>query len=438
MARLMGRPLIPWQRSFADVAGELRPDGRLLHRFVVMIVPRRAGKSLLMLANALGVTGHRRGTRAAYLSHRRESAAALWREEWFPPLEDSPLYPRHLELRRANGSERIGWRHRYSGIRLLPPDGDALRSAGSNLVYIDEAREFPPALGAELEAGAFPTQATGWGGQTWIVSNAGDGASEWLRTWRDRARAALAAGDPTFALIEYAAPAGSDPDDPATWWQAHPGLGYHVLEDMIAADHSVMDPDTFACEYLGWWPETLIDRPLLDGWQGSIDPGAAPADPLVLAADLDTDRQLVTIAAAGRYGTAVAVELLEHGPHGAWVAPRLAELVDRWQPVAFTWDRGSPVNALAPDFEELNTELQPLDAVTVAAAAGAFHDHVIAGRVAHRDDDRLLAAVTGARRRTVAGAWTFDRRIPGAGPLLAAAFAAWVHRDGTRRPPNVA
>ena len=404
-----------------------------------MIVPRRAGKSLLMLANGLGVTAHRRGTRAGYLSHRRETAAALWRDEWFPPLEDSPLYPEHLELRRANGSERIGWRRRNAGIRLLPPDGGALRSSGSNLVYVDEAREIAPAVGAEIEASAFPTQATGWGGQTWIVSNAGDASSDWLRGWRDRARAAVAAGDPTFALVEYGAPDGADPDDPATWWAAHPGLGYHVLEDVIAADHSVMDPDTFACEYLGIWPETLVDRPLLDAWQQSIDPAAAPADPVVMALELDTDRHTATVVAAGRTGAGlVAVEVLEHGAHGAWLAPRLAELVDRWQPVALVWDRGSPANALAPDLEELNTEPVPLGAVTVAAAAGAFHDHVIAGRIAHRDDDRLLAAVTGARRRPVAGAWAFDRRVPGSGPLLAAAFAAWVHRDGTRRPPTVA
>ena len=138
-----------------------------------MIVPRRAGKTLAVLAYALTVTRRRRGGKAFYASHRRETAAALWRDDWSAWLEDSPLYPRHVHLRRSNGSEAITWRHNRSTFRLLPPNPNAIRSFAADVAFVDEAREFGADAGAELEAAAFPTQATGLGGQAWIVSNAG-------------------------------------------------------------------------------------------------------------------------------------------------------------------------------------------------------------------------------------------------------------------------
>src|SRR6188768_3105957 len=98
-ARLLGRPLIPWQREAVDVAGELRPDGGFRYSYVVWIVPRRAGKTLGIVSYALTVTRRRRGSKAFYASHRRETAAALWRDDWCAWLEDSPLYPRHVHLR---------------------------------------------------------------------------------------------------------------------------------------------------------------------------------------------------------------------------------------------------------------------------------------------------------------------------------------------------
>jgi len=258
-ARLLGRPLIPWQRDLVDVAGELRPDGGFRYRYVVLIVPRRAGKTLAVLAYALTVTRRRRGSKAFYASHRRETAAALWRDDWSAWLEDSPLYPRHLRLRRSNGSEAMTWRHNRSTFRLLPPNPNAIRSFSADVAFVDEAREFSGLAGADLEAAAFPTQATGLGGQAWIVSNAGTSASDWLAKWRDLGRLAVDLEDSPICYLEFAAPDGADPDDPATLEAAHPGIGFHVRTDAILADRSVMSPDAWACEYLGLWPEALVD-----------------------------------------------------------------------------------------------------------------------------------------------------------------------------------
>ena len=437
-ARVLGVPFIPWQRHAADVLGELDARGRYHYLVGVVIVPRRAGKTHVALCRALTTTRRRPRSRAFYASHRRETAAALWRDQWFPDVELSPLHPRHLALRRSNGSEAFTWRHNRSTFRLLPPDGDAMRSLKADQANIDEGREFSLEAGLEFEAACLPTQRTGLGGQTIIWSNAGTAASTWLARWRDLGRAATANPDSRIAYIEYAAPDGADPDDDATLLAAHPGIGHHVDLDAIRADREIMPPDVFGAEYLGWWPETLVDTVLVDAWlAGFAD--VALADPVVFALEVDEDRTTASIVAAGTGPDGrVVVELVDHRPHGPWVGPRLVELAERWSPMAVVWDAGGPAGALAPELVEVPTRLVPYRTAEVTAAAGWFYDRVVyTADVMHRADVDLDGAIAAGRRRRAGGAWLFDRRQPGACPLIAATMAVWAHRDATLGRPSV-
>jgi len=437
-AVLLGRRFIPWQTHLANTAGTLTERGRFRYRRVVVVVPRRAGKTLVVLAYAMAVARRRHMARVFYASHRRETSAAMWRDDWFPRLEASPLHPRFVNLRRSNGSESIQWRHNRSIVRLLPPDGDAMRSFSSDLAFVDEAREFSLLQGEDFEAAAFPTQATGHGGQFWIVSNAGDMSAEWLRKWRDIGRASIDDPSSQICYIEYAAPAGADLDDPATWRAAHPGLGYHVDIDALTADRESMPPDRFAAEYLGVWPEALVDRPLVDGWAATVDAGAELADPVVLGLELSLDRdRFVIVAAGGRPGGGSVLEVVEDRPHGPWVVARVAELARTHHAAAVVWDAAGPVGALAPDLLDLAANCLPLQTRAVTAGAGAMYDAVLARQVFHRDDPTLAAAAAKARRRGALGAWLWDRRQSEALPWLAGSLARWVWSDQNRTAPSI-
>lgn len=437
VAQLLGAPLIPWQAQVAAVAGERLPDGALAYQRVVLVVPRRAGKSTLMLATALerGRTARRR--RAFYAAHRRETAADLWREDWFPAIEDSPL-ARFLKMRRANGSESITWAPSGSTFKLMPADGDAMRSFRSELAMIDEAREFSADQGAAVEAGVFPTQATGLGGQTWIVSNAGGPHSTWLAQWRDRGRAAVESGATTgVAFFEWSADPAADPNDRAVWWGAHPGLGHHVRPEALEADFETMAVDAFACEYLGIWSTALVDTALVDAWASTVDPDATVADPVAFGVETAVDRSRSVIVAAGG-GPTPTLELVEDRPHGPWLVPRLRELTERHQARAVAWDAAGPANADAADIAaEVFGQAVGLGARQMTAAAGGLYDAVRAGRVVHRDDPALAAAVAAARWRTSGGSRLFDRRDPVALPLIAASLARWCQTDLSRRAPTI-
>jgi hypothetical protein len=435
---LLGHRFIPWQTHLADLAGTLTDRGRFRYRRVVVIVPRRAGKTWVILGHALAVSRRRAMARAFYASHRRETAAAMWRDDWFPTIERSPFHPRYVHLRRSNGSESIQWKHNRSIVRLLPPDGDAMRSFASDLAFVDEAREFTLLQGEDFESAAFPTQATGGGGQFWIVSNSGDMRAEWLRKWRDLGRASIDNPDSQIAYVEYAAPDGADLEDEATWWAAHPGLGYHVDVDALRADRETMPPDRFAAEYLGVWPEAMVDHALLDAFTATTDPTAELADPIVIGLELSLDRdRFVIVAAGGRDTRGATIEIIEDREHGPWVVPRVAELAHRHHAAAVVWDAGGPVGALAPDLFDLPANCQALQTRAITAGAGAMHDATLARRVWHRDDPVLLEACTKARRRGALGAWLWDRREPLALPWLAASMARWIWSDQNRAAPTI-
>ncbi len=432
-------PLLDWQHAVAATATERDPSsGRHVYPRVVLLVPRRAGKSLLMLAVALAVASQ--GGRVFYCSAHRENAARMWRDDWFGLLAGL-VKAGYVTITRGNGQESITIPGAGT-IRLVATTSDAIRGAATNLIIVDEARELSPDQGQALEAAAFPTQATGRGGQTWIVSNAGNGESVWLAGWRDRGRAAVDAGRRDgLALVEYAAPDGADPADEATWFAAHPGLAAgHVHVEHVRADFDVLAPDVFAAEYLGWWPETQIDTELVDAWLACELAAAAPADPVVFALELDVERTRVHIVAAGRDRATgrPAVELLVDREHGTWLAAEVARLVAVHRPLAVVWDAAGPVAALAHDLADVPANLLPLGTRDVTAAAGAFHDLCLAGVIAHRPDDVLTEAVTAARRRRAGGSWLYERRQPGSGPLIAATMALWVHRDRSRSAPTVA
>ena len=259
------------------------------------------------------------------------------------------------------------------------------------------------------------------------MSNAGTTDSEWLAKYRDLGRAA-ADDRRTICYVEFASPEDSDPDDEATWWSAHPGLGHHVSIEALRTDHQLLDRDTFGTEYLGQWPSARRDSDLSAAWWATVDPHAAPIDPVALAVETTIDRDRTVIVAAGVDPDGrIVPELVDDRPHGDWIDARLTQLCNDHHVVAVSWDRGGPVAALVPDFTFPSAE-RPLNTGEVAAAAGGLLDLLKAGRVAHRDHPTWTEAIGAANRRTAGGAWLYDRRHPQVIPLIAATLAVWTLR----------
>ncbi len=435
------RALMPWQRSLVDVIGATTDDGSAMrYPYVVVHVPRRAGKSLSTFASLI----HRTMTGSAvwchYTAQTREAAAKTFRKEWTPLVTSSPLYPSRLKLRRSNGSEEVmltAGGEVVSSVALFAPGPLALHGSDADMVCVDEAWSFTLDAGSDLEAGIQPAQLTRPRRQILIVSAGGTAASSWLARWIQLGRDQT----PGVALVDYGAEPDDDPDDPDVWTRVHPAIGHTVTLDAVAGLRATMPDDEFRRAVLGLWlpdPDagTVIDR---DRWDAARDPAAAPGDPVTfgLAVSPAGDAALAAAGLARDGSGRIAVEVVDARPGTGWVP-------DAWRAIRAR-TRGrllvDPLSPAAPLLDRLvaaRLPVEPTTTVGYVTACLALVDDVDAGRIVHRGQGALDAAVTAVRTRTVGDRWVWDRRAsPGVEFVESVTLAA----SGARRPrtaPSIA
>ena len=114
VAKMLGYPLMPWQRYVADVVMELDPvTGRLYYREWTLLVPRQSGKTTLILALAVHrcrAWSDRQNVR--YAAQTRNDAKTKWEDDHVVTLEASLFgkrKPKPYRVRKTTGSEAIIW-----------------------------------------------------------------------------------------------------------------------------------------------------------------------------------------------------------------------------------------------------------------------------------------------------------------------------------------
>lgn len=248
VARSLGIPFLPWQAAVSDVANEVvfDSDGELhfAYPIVVLLVPRQAGKSTLMLSHQVHRARTFPAARCWFTSHTRAMAASMLVEEWQPILDNCPDLKDAYTVRTANGTEGI---HFDTGgrVNVFAPTRNSLHSKQADLAQVDEAWKFDSVAGSELLAGIRPTQYTRPMRQLWIVSAGGDQDSTWLLDWREKGRQLQGDTSKGIAYFEWAPRQDpesgewlDDLDDPETWARVHPGVAGGLIPlDALRADY---------------------------------------------------------------------------------------------------------------------------------------------------------------------------------------------------------
>jgi hypothetical protein len=431
VAEQLGTPLMPWQRQVADVAMELDPaTGLLAYSEVDATLPRQSGKTTLELA----VLVHRCRTwarsRALYSAQDRIHARAKWEDDHVATLDRSP-FAGEYRVRYQRGDEAIRW-HNGSRHGITAPGEKAGHSDVLDLAVVDEAWGLEE---SRLEQGLSPTMITRPQPQLWVVSTAGTHRSAYLRGKVERGRERVNANRGSgVAYFEWAAPVGADPADPATWWSCMPALGHTVTEARIAAEFERLELADFCRAYLNWWPgEIPADWLVISeaDWRALADADSSPVDPVAFAADVTPDRAAAAIGVAGLRADGLEhAEVIDHRPGTSWVAPRLVDLVSKWQPCAVVVDDTGPAGSLIAPLEAAGVEVIKPTTKARAAADSGFYDAVTDSRsLRYVPRPGLDAAVAGAATRPLGDSWAWARKGLSTDicPLVAVSLARWGH-----------
>jgi len=432
LAGIAGLNLDPWQQWC--LTNSLSGDGRWSAFEVALIVARQNGKGSILEARqiyGLFVLGERLQVHTAHefktcYEHFLRVVALI---------EGCPhLAAQVLRVRRGAGEQAIELKNGCR-LRFLARSSGSGRGMSGDVVYLDEAFALTPqVMGALL-----PTLSARENPQIWYTSSAPLPHSTVLHQVVKRGRDG---GSDRLMYAEWSNDVDdADPDDVDAWYRANPALGIRITEEFVRAELDAMRemPEEFARERLGVVFPLLSDRQTVklpaDAWAESVTD--SPPEPvpgqITIAYDVSLDGGWGSIAIAAADLTAPYVELVEHREGSGWLAGRLVELVERWNPIAVGCNGAGPAGAQVQTVREAFSRagiepdlLRQMSAPEYKQACGGFFTDVVEGRLVRPGGQGPLDLAAGdASERPLGDAWAWDIRsatVP-ISPLVAVTIA---------------
>lgn len=451
MSHKLGRPFMPWQRQVSNVAGEVLPSGRMAYPVVVLIVPRRGGKTAMDLARKMQRAAAHPGSRCWYTAQTGGDAGVTFRQDW-APLVQGAFSSSTAKIRLSNGSESITLPGRRSQVGLFAPTETALHGQDSDDVTVDEAWAFSKEKGLQLEAAIRPTMATRKQRQLWIISAGGTQLSTWLLAWRELGRS-LTGPDQGVAFFEWHPEVDEDGrpsvdlDDPQVWAATHPAVGHTISLATLREDFASMSKmdggrELFYRSYLDIFTSTTTGRVLPElAWNNCLDKLAAidPAQSIQLAYDVADDRQHGAITLSQLQGARVVTEVVSStgmadNPGDQlrvgidWMAHRVKQLRDTFPHIQVAADGYGPASTVTRQLVALGVDVHELGTRDMVDASAELLDAVLTKGMAHRGQPVLDAAAAALAKRQLGDGFAWSRRMSTANPAPALALTIGTHR----------
>src|SRR5215211_2532322 len=275
--------LRPWQREI--VRAVLAPGIRT----AVVAIPRGNGKSTLAAALGLwALVDGPEGAEVPIVAGVSERQARIAFNTARRMVQLDPELPARVQVFQ----DKLYMPHHDATLLPLPADPDALLGANPTMTIVDE-------LGV-VDADVFEAMrlASGKRAESTLLA-IGTPPNEPESIMRTLVEHGRLDDDPTFALIEYAAPTGCAVDDRDAWRQASPALGDFLYEDVYETEARTVRESTFRQFRLGQWPTGPHDAWMsAELWASRTDARSIPdgAD-VVLALDGSFSQDCTAIVA---------------------------------------------------------------------------------------------------------------------------------------------
>ncbi|MBB2909314.1 hypothetical protein FHS43_000560 [Streptosporangium becharense] len=448
LAASAGLILDPWQQYVLTHGLGEQADGRWAATKVSVWVPRQNGKGGIIEALELAWLFLLGEKLILHSAHEYKTA-----QEAFLRIkglcEQTPDLDRRVNRYwQANGEQGIELTRAAGGARLrfIARSKGSGRGFSGDKNVLDEAQE----LTAQHRAATLPTLSARPNPQEWFFGTPPDDPAAWVYGLRADGEA----GAERLAHFDWGA--DLDLDDPADrrraatdrdlWYACNPALGVRITEETVEDEAKPSGlGEAFPVERLGvWLPRAAAGPSVLEigVWQALTDPDSRREGPVAFAVDVTPSRDSACIGVYGLRADGLGhVEIVDRRPGTDWLVGRLAELRQRWDPVAIGVDAKGPAGSLLVDLEKKGIcrpedpdrpkrgDLAIPTASEVAASCGQFADAVTQGTLRHIGQDELTTAITGAKTRPLGDAWAWGRRISTAdiSPLVVATTARWAY-----------
>lgn len=464
---LMGLKLFPWQEWLLKHALELNEDGTYRFRFVIVLVGRQNGKSLILLVLALWHLFAKGSPEVIATAQDLSRAEAAWGEalDWIEADEELASILGYVnrgnhklfEVGPDPDDDGYDYVRKY---RVASAGRRGARGFSGDLILMDELREHQnwETWGAVVNT----MNARPWG-QAWAFSNAGDNLSIVLRYLRAQAHKNLdwpdgdaekeVLGEENVELDEFIRVSGAADMTGFFEWSSNPSSPRTDLEQLAQAnpsmDHVDITPNCttsraliaslattppwqFDTEVRCIWVPMSDLGPFPEGsWMETFGDDARPTDEStqVVSVSVSKNRQKAHIARAAWTADGIpVVGIAAFGPGTDWVIPWLVENRETYEHVIIQ-DGGAPSSTLIPDIE--TTEGLPLlkwPGTAVAQGTGMLFDRLRDKTIRHLTNEALDTAALSASVKILGrAAFEIDmvKSPTDAAPLQAVIGALW-------------
>jgi phage terminase large subunit-like protein len=237
---------------------------------------------------------------------------------------------------------------------------------------------------------------------------------------------------PNAFFAEWSCEAGADPYDVDNWYAANPGMGIRISEEWVRENElPLMSPEGFAVERLGVVLGMDAGGSEMPAWASCLDAGSEMTGKPAIAVDMAPDLSWVSIGVAGSTKNGrTHVEVVDRLTSASDAVEVLRKMHQKWRsPIHL--DPRSAAAALIPDLMLAKVPVNEVTTADLVKACAHLKQLCADGRVVHRGQQPLDAAVHGAAIRAVGDGWAWTRRISTVdiSPLVAVTLAAWAARN---------
>ncbi len=443
VAKMMGKPLIPWQRAVADVACEIDPKtGTFFFDTIVISTPRQCGKSALVDASDVFNASLGKNRRVMYSAQTGADAEDHFRD-FCDEMKQSKLMQKIDRFRLSNGNMRAFFTN-GSTIRPIAMTKVAGHGKQFDKITLDEAFTLTKEQGDTITDAILPTmntrqKMTGITPQRWITSTEGNSESTWFNPLLDGLRAGNV--PERTAWFDFGIPADSDPEDLDNIMRWHPAAGFLWNKPQLKDFRDGFDDNAKGwARAFGNRRDTGIAERVIsaDLWDST---GCQPIGPSELegrkvvfgaAVDVDATHTSISVGIIENDGS-VSVQLLQI-LDGTGSAPneiiRLCQehkaplAMDSKGPNADLHDR---LSSMTDAFGSPVVEMLPMAQSDFMAVGQAFVSGLENHVIRHAADSGLDDSVANSARTWSGDAWRVSRRGSTGltSPLESAMLAAW-------------
>ena len=448
-----GIALDPWQKLVMDDWLAIDEDHTWACPTCGLSVPRQNGKTALVKVRVMyGIFVL--GETILFTCHEVRTSRQVF-DSLADILNPNGMYPDIANqvqyIKRSNGYEEIkvadwydedGW-HKGGKLLFSSRSKGASRGFTADVVVADEAMYMTD----EQVAALVPTMASSMGGDMQFIMlgtppSPGDGGTVFKNT-----RNAALNGEKGISWCEWGADEIGDVHDWERIARYNPSLGTRLLRKAVESELSVMAPDTFARERLGWWSKTIQEQRehVIDesDWQACKVDNPSQDGLVVYAVKFSPDGAVGTLAACHKPDDGLpfvyVVDSRSMSGGLSWFVDRLAERKGKAAQVVIDGQSNAQaLNDMLLERGMAKPVIRRPSTADVIAANSAFVNAVKERQVTHYGQPALDDSACRSERRRIGnhGGFGFASTDEADATLVEACALAYREAMTTKRKPG--